>query len=300
MKVALKIDVDTHQGLAEGVPQLARTLTDLGVTGTFFIAMGPDNSGRAIMRMFRNPGFLTKMRRTNAVAMYGMRTVLSGTLLPARPIALAYPQVIRDLAAAGFEVGLHGYDHVYWQDHIGELDEAAVRAEIEEAAEVYRAILGDQPKCFAAPGWRTSAIAARVLEAMRLGYHSDTRGRDPYRCRVDGQVLTTPEIPTTLPTLDEVMGTAAVAAAGSVVEYYLRQMREDVLNVHTIHAETEGMGQLEVLVALLKALQSHGAEFVRLNEIASGLAPAELPICEVVRASLPGRAGWVSAQGPAT
>jgi len=260
--------------------------------------MGPDNSGRAIVRAFRNPGFLTKMRRTNAVAMYGLRTVLSGTLLPSRPIALAYPEVIRDLAKAGFEVGLHGYDHVFWQDHIGELPEAQVRAEVEEAAEVFRAILGEGPKAFAAPGWRTSETASRLLDNFHLSYRSDTRGRVPFRCRIGSTVLETIEIPTTLPTLDEVMGTPAVEEAGSVAEYYLRQMREDTLNVHTIHAETEGMGQLDAFVALLKALKDRGAEFVRVDEAVAQLAPSELPICEIVRTTLPGRAGWVSGQGP--
>ena len=80
-------------GARQGVPRLTRMLDEReGVTATFFIAMGPDNSGRAILRVFKNPGFLTKMRRTRAVSMYGLRTVLSGTLLPARPIALAFPQ----------------------------------------------------------------------------------------------------------------------------------------------------------------------------------------------------------------
>src|SRR6478672_3444454 len=94
-----------------------------GVAASFFIAMGPDNSGRAIVRVLRNPGFLKKMRRTRAVAMYGLRTVLSGTVLPARPIALAFPNVMRDLARAGFEVGVHGYDHVRWQDRLDEIGE---------------------------------------------------------------------------------------------------------------------------------------------------------------------------------
>ncbi len=298
LKVALKIDVDTHQGLGEGVPRLHRALVDLGIAGTFYIAMGPDNSGRAIMRAFRNPGFLTKMRRTNAVAMYGLRTVLSGTLLPSRPIALAYPEVIRDLAKAGFEVGLHGYDHVFWQDHIGELPDSSIRAEIAEASEVYRAILGEEPKAFAAPGWRTSDTASCVIDEFRLNYRADTRGRVPFRCRIGDKILNTIEIPTTLPTLDEVMGTPAVEEAGSVAEYYLRQIREDALNVHTIHAETEGMGQLDAFVAMLKALKDRGAEFVRVDQAVAQLTPTELPVCEIVRTTLPGRAGWVSGQGP--
>ena len=101
LKVALKIDVDTHQGLGLGVPRLAAMLKREGITASFYITMGPDNSGRAIIRVIRNRGFLSKMFRTKAVSMYGLRTVLSGTLLPSRPIALAYPEVMRDLQTLG-------------------------------------------------------------------------------------------------------------------------------------------------------------------------------------------------------
>ena len=75
--------------------------------------------------------------------------------------------------------------------------------------------------------------------------------------------------------------------------------KPDALNVHTIHAETEGMGQLENFTALIRALKERGATFVQLREVAWRLNRAELPACEVVRTTLPGRAGWISAQGPA-
>jgi len=298
LEVALKIDVDTHQGLKDGVPRLARMFADEGVAASFYIAMGPDNSGRALVRVLRNPGFLKKMRRTRAVRMYGLRTVLSGTLLPARPIALALPDVVRGLKRAGFEVGVHGWDHVRWQDGIDKLGETGIRAELGEAFEAYRAIFRERALGFAAPGWRTNAIALRVLDSMELSYRSDTRGRTPFRCRVDGELLKTPEIPTTLPTLDEVMGREDLPDAAAVLEFYLTQFNSDRLNVHTVHAETEGMAELESFTNLIRALKARGAKFVRLAEVAMRLAGAELPVCEVVRATLPGRAGWVAAQGP--
>jgi hypothetical protein len=48
---------------------------------------------------------------------------------------------------------------------------------------------------------------------------------------------------------------------------------------------------------LLRGLKERGAEFVRLEEIASGLNAMELPVCPVIHATLTGRAGWISAQG---
>ena len=296
MRVALKIDVDTHQGLGEGVPRLMKALLAEKVPATFFIAMGPDNSGRAIMRAFKNPGFIRKMRRTRAVSMYGLRTVLSGTILPARPIALAWPQVIRELDRAGFEIGVHGYDHVRWQDHIDGLGEDGIRAEIGEAFEAFRAILGEPARAFAAPGWRTSAAALKTLDAIGLDYRSDTRGRAPYRCAVGGEIIATPEIPTTLPTMDEVIGSPETS--GGIARFYLDRFRSDALNVHTIHAETEGMGQLPAFIELIRALKDRGAAFAPMREAAAGLNAAELPVCEIIRSTLPGRAGWISAQGP--
>jgi undecaprenyl phosphate-alpha-L-ara4FN deformylase len=298
VEVALKIDVDTHQGLEQGVPRLASMLEREGLAASFFISMGPDNSGRAIMRAFRNRGFLSKMFRTKAVSMYGARTILSGTLLPSRPIALSFPGLIRDLKARGFELGVHGYDHVRWQDHLDDIGENSVRGELGDAFEAYRAIVGEAARSFAAPGWRTNDMALLALDSMNLEYRSDTRGVAPYRCVVGGRVLATPEIPTTLPTLDEVMGRRDLPDDNAVREFYLSQCKPDALNVHTIHAETEGMGQLDNFTALIRALKERGATFVQLREIATRLNRAELPACEVVRTTLPGRAGWISSQGP--
>ncbi|MGA2410371.1 MAG: polysaccharide deacetylase family protein [Candidatus Binataceae bacterium] len=298
MQIALKVDVDTHRGLGEGVPRMMRMLSGKGITATFFIAMGPDNSGRAIMRAIKNPGFLTKMRRTRAVSMYGLRTVLSGTLLPARPIALAFPHVIRDLVRDGFETGVHGYDHVRWQDHLDDLGESGTAVEIEDGFEVYRAIVGSEARSFASPGWRTSPDALAALDRKGIAYHSDTRGRSPYRSAINGVVMAAPELPTTLPTLDEILGTAEVPDGAAAVRYYAEQLNLAALNVHTVHAETEGMGEIETFAALIEAWRERGATFVQLGQVAEELAAAELPVCEVVRLALPGRAGWISAQGP--
>ncbi|MGH7907785.1 MAG: polysaccharide deacetylase family protein [Candidatus Binataceae bacterium] len=299
MEVALKIDVDTHRGLEIGVPRLVRALRDERVTASFYIAMGPDNSGRAILRAFKNRGFVKKMFRTRAVSMYGARTILSGTILPARPIALALPDIVRALKRDNFEVGVHGYDHVRWQDKIDRLGEEGIRAELEDAFEAYRAIFHEPSRAFAAPGWRTNSQALDLLDTMGLRYRSDTRGREPFRCFVSGRVLATPEIPTTLPTLDEVMGRNGFFRAPELARFYLERMNPYALNVHTIHAETEGMGQLELFVAIVRELRDRGASFVRMEEVAARLKPERLPICEVVRSTLEGRAGWISAQGPA-
>jgi len=84
-RLALKVDVDTFTGTCEGVPRLLELFARHGVTATFFFSLGPDNTGKAIKRVFRK-GFIKKVLRASPGASYGLRTMLSGTLLPARDI----------------------------------------------------------------------------------------------------------------------------------------------------------------------------------------------------------------------
>jgi len=291
-QLALKIDVDTHVGLRDGVPELARILEARGCRASFFISCGPDHSGRAIRRVFRR-GFLAKMLRTRAPGLYGWRTLLYGTLLPGPLIAPSFPDRFRSLAAQGHEVGVHGYDHVYWHDRLSRLADEEVERELRRGLKVYRQIMGSPPDAFAAPGWQCTAASLAAIDRAGLLYHSDTRGVGPYRPRVSERIFLTPEIPTTWPTLDEVYGREGSSAL-ELVRFFRGRLRPG-LNVHTVHAELEGMAHREFFRVLLDALLPE-LECVRLTDVAARLQPEALPVCGVVPGNVPGRAGTVALQ----
>ena len=46
-RLGLKVDVDTWQGFREGVPALLQVLGERGIKASFYVALGPDHSGRA-------------------------------------------------------------------------------------------------------------------------------------------------------------------------------------------------------------------------------------------------------------
>ena len=94
MRLALKIDIDTERGTRVGLPNLLADLRRAQLPASFFLSLGPDNTGRAISRVFR-PGFLAKVNRTSVVQHYGWRTLLNGTLLPAPHIAKLHASLLR-------------------------------------------------------------------------------------------------------------------------------------------------------------------------------------------------------------
>jgi len=165
-QLALKIDVDTFVGLRDGAPTLARLLDSRGLRGSFFVSCGPDHSGRAIRRVFRR-GFLAKMLRTNAPSFYGWRTILYGTLLPGPQIARSFPDLLRRLADSGHEVGVHGYDHVYWHDRLDGLSPTATAEEFLRGLAVYRT--SSEPTHVRSPHRAGSAPRRASRPSMRPG-----------------------------------------------------------------------------------------------------------------------------------
>lgn len=297
MKLALKIDVDTYRGTCEGVPPLIELLKRHHAGATFLFSLGPDHTGRALKRVFR-PGFLKKVSRTSVVEHYGIKTLLYGTLLPGPDIARKCAELMRSVRDAGFEVGIHCYNHYRWQDYLARMSLAEVRAEFEAARAEFRRIFGGDAHTAGAAGWQSDARSREVYDEAGLLYASDTRGAQPFFPRVAGRVFQTLEIPSTLPTLDELMGRPDYPDA-AIVGHYLSLLREDRMNVLTIHAELEGMGRRALFRDLLRACRECGVTFVRLDDFARELLArrAEIPICDQTMAEIDGRSGLVATQG---
>ncbi|MDI1319041.1 MAG: polysaccharide deacetylase family protein [bacterium] len=299
LRLALKIDVDTDRGTREGVPHLLADSREFGAPACFLFSLGPDNTGKAISRVFR-PGFLKKVGRTSVVQLYGIRTLLNGTLLPAPHIGRRNEAVLQSVRDAGFEVGIHGHDHYRWQDHLHTMDMAEIRAEFTAARTEFRRIYGVEALTAGAAGWQSNARSRQVYDEAGLLYASDTRGTAPFFPRVDGRVFQTLEIPSTLPTFDELMGRPEYPD-DKIVAHYLSLLRADRLNVFTLHAEIEGMGKRPLYRALLRACADRGVQFIRLEDFAREcLAQREkIPVCDMRQAPVDGRSGRLAVQGPA-
>jgi undecaprenyl phosphate-alpha-L-ara4FN deformylase len=298
-RLGLKVDVDTLEGFRQGVPALMEVLENHGVKASFFLSLGPDNSGRALLRVFRQRGFLEKMWRTRAPALYGFKTMCYGTLLPAPLIGTASPHLAPRLSAAGHEVGLHGYDHVRWHDHLFNLAPERVAREISQAQAIYTTLMQKPARSFAAPGWQCSLSSRTALAAQHFLYGSDTRGTAPYFPAFGNSLTQVLEIPTTLPTLDELFGFHGCRPQ-DFTSLVLARLEKGPPQVLTLHTEVEGGPFLSEFDRLLARCRQQGVEFFRLEDWARDLLrePDNVPVAQVNLQRLPGRAGRVSCQGP--
>ncbi|MDR2137574.1 MAG: 4-deoxy-4-formamido-L-arabinose-phosphoundecaprenol deformylase [Synergistaceae bacterium] len=291
-QVSLKIDVDTLKGYLEGVPRLLDVLGRRGIKASIFFSMGPDNSGKAIRRVFRK-SFISKMLRTKAPSTYGWKTLLYGTLLKAPMIVSSNPDILKRAVDEGHDCGIHCWDHVLWQDRLPEMPREKIREELARAVDLFSRVAGVLPRSSAAPGWQVSRDSLTVQDELRFDYCSDVRGAKPFYPRMDGVAFRTLQIPSTLPTLDELWGREGLTNAEAVHDKYL-DLLEPGLNVHTVHAEMEGGSKSDLFARFLDCCIEGEAEFPTLRDVASDFknaGPADVELSEI-----PGRAGKVAVQ----
>jgi peptidoglycan/xylan/chitin deacetylase (PgdA/CDA1 family) len=293
-RIALKVDCDTYEGTKNGLPNLLKLFDELKIRATFLFTLGPDTSGRAIFRVFTQKGFLKKMLRSNAAALYGPRTMMYGTLLPAPMIGRKLTDEIRAVGDAGHEVGVHGWDHIRWHDKVDRMPRRAVENDYLRARAEFERIFGKPAHSSGAPGWNACESSLQVQENCGLLYVSDTRGGSPCFPSVHGWPFKVLEIPTTLPTWDETLGEPALKDEATFLTYYRGLVKGT--EVHSIHTEVEATAKLVLFRKQLIAWKTDGVTFVTLEDIArEKLAHREtIPVRALRRTSIPNRGGLVS------
>ncbi len=293
--IALKVDVDTLRGTHEGVPALLRLLERHGVRATFLFSLGPDHTGRALKRIFR-PGFLSKVRRTSVASHYGIRTLLYGTLLPGPDIGRRAAGEMLATRHAGHETGVHTWDHILWQDHVARRDADWTRRQLQLAVDRYRDIFMESPRIHGAAGWQMNAAAYLLEQELGFQLASDSRGTHPFLPVVDGRVLSVPQLPTTLPTLDELIGTDGWTA-DNVADYLLRLSSDGRNHVYTLHAELEGGQLAPVFERLLSGWKAAGLDCLTVGDYAARIDRSTLPEHTVELGEVAGRSGTLAVQG---
>lgn len=294
MKLALKIDAATFRGSLVGVPRLVEALRSAEAQATFCFNLGPDRSGRQLGALLA-----ASRRGASALSRYGLAGLFYGTLLPGPDIGRRCAEILRGVRDAGFDAGVLGWDGAAWQREAETAAPGWTERQMQRTIARHEKIFGEAPRLHAAPGWQMNPHALRLTQRLGFGYASDTRGSHPYIPVWNAEVVLCPQLPTTLPTLDELLGRDG-CSVDNVHERLLSLTAEAPVtgHVYTVQAELEGQALLPAFQKLLEGWKSQGYELVSLGGLLESIDTSRLPRHEVLRGSVAGRAGSLMLQGP--
>jgi len=167
------------------------------------------------------------------------------------------------------------------------------------ACERYTEIFREPPRTHGAAGWQMNVHALRRTQRLGFDYCSDGRGTHPHLPVWNAEPVRCPQIPTTLPTLDELIGIDGIDEA-NVAAHLLARTRESTAGDHvfTLHAELEGMCLAPAFEQLLLGWKAQGWTLGPTRSLYDAVEPMALPRCMVGPGTVPGRSGTLLVQGP--
>ena len=298
MQLALKIDVDTLRGTREGVPTLVELLRKHGVTATFLFSLGPDHTGRAIKRVFR-PGFVGKVRRTSVVKHYGVQDA-AVRHAAARPRHRPARGATSCAACATRPRDRHPLlgPHPLAGRRRPAPTTRGPTTEMHRACERYTEIFREPPRTHGAAGWQMNVHALRLTQRLGFDYCSDGRGTHPHLPVWNAEPIRCPQFPTTLPTLDELIGTDDITE-DNVAAHLLERTRERRRGRPRVHA-ARGARRHAARAAfeqLLLGWKAQGWTLGPARALFEAVEPMALPRCTTGPGTVPGRTGTLLVQG---
>ena len=268
MRVALKVDVLTRTGARSGVPALLELFGSHGIRASFAfgVGMGVSSTWRRLIR--REPSL---------------------------PESLG--AALRAVVGQGHEVGISAYDVRAWLAVAAHADAAWISETVRRAIEAFERAAGRAPDFFAAAGWQVNPQLLSEETAQGWPWASDTRGRYPYLPLLQGVRSTCIQIPTTLPTLDEVLA-SGVADLERAHEYLYAESQHvrPAGHVYTADAEREGGAMLDVMEKLVVMWKGYEGSLRPLGALVNELQLESLPVHQIGWGEVPGRAGYLAMQ----
>jgi peptidoglycan/xylan/chitin deacetylase (PgdA/CDA1 family) len=266
MRVALRVEVCSLRGLRQGVPNLMRLFSEYQVRASFFFALGPDLAGRTPLRSWRNRSRV------------GLAALAYGTLMPAPVLGQEGSEIIAAARASGHETGVCGWSPQQWSKRLAYADEAWVHEQCDKLWSAHLALNGTTPSALATPGWQVHPALLRELSMPRYRYSSLSRGKFPFLPLLQGARCEVPEVPTTLPTTDELLRQPGVSI-DNVHEFLYAESRHllPAGHVFSLTAEREGIELLALMEKLLVMWKGQDGAVRALGDVLDGIELASLP-----------------------
>ncbi|WP_260291733.1 polysaccharide deacetylase family protein [Sedimenticola hydrogenitrophicus] len=256
MRLSLRIEVGSEKGALEGVPALLRLLDEHQVKASFFFSLGPDYTRYPFAHLIP-----TLIRQRLPVSYIGRRC---------RDNLLA-------VANAGHDIGLSSFTALDWQRDVAFRTAVWTHNEVARAVENFTGLFGREPRYYAARGWQVNPHLLTEEEGFGFEFASDVRGHHIFLPELQGALSRCPQIPTTLPTLDELLSQEEINQDN--LHQYLYAACQRIMpngEVFSLSAEREGGELLEVFERLLVMWKGGQWEIRSMSELFGRIGEAPL------------------------
>lgn len=249
MLVGLKIDIFAREGLQETLPAVLEMLNEYQLEATFFPALGPDPAATA--------------------------GLLGGLSVADPGLDIETKYAFLSIKEEGHELGAVVYDVDQWRRHILERDAAWTGGQLRAGVRVFEELFDERPRAVAVPDFLINADTPLLEAALGFDYACDTRGLSPYFPVSAAGSSRCPQIPVTLPRIEEAV--AAGESLDDVHQYLFMESQKPLRPGHLFNFTLGDPAHLGVLEKLIIMWMGSGRELVPVRQLLERVKREEIP-----------------------
>ena len=280
MRIALKVEVPSLKGTDQGFSNLLALFQEHKIRGSFFFSMAESSVGDST---FKRAWSKTMELVAKSSQSENQSETVSNAMLSA--------------IEAGQEIGLCAYDCIEWNNKAAHADADWTRHQLALASEAFEKIAGHAPRMFAAANSQINPHLLKLEEKQGFLFASDTRGKYPFYPVLQNVRSGCPQIPVTLPTIDEMLLEDGVTVE-NVHEYLYAESRRVLPAGHVFMFRTdpESLEYLPIVEKLLVMWKGQEGMIRPLGELFKELELETLPTHQVGWEEVPGTGRYLATQ----
>ncbi|MEE8400864.1 MAG: polysaccharide deacetylase family protein [Candidatus Hydrothermarchaeaceae archaeon] len=250
----IRVDIDSI-GDIDALPATLDLLDGCGVKASFFVAMGPDKTGKNLFKYLKRPWDLKKARPSR----FGFLNLLRGLIGP--ELMEEHKTELRGIEKRGHEVGLHGYGHYRWMNTCGKKS----AGDIEKGRAIFEDVFKCAPRSFASPGFFVNNKILRKIDGAGFDYSSDFIGDEPFYPTLMGERFNTLQVPVCIKSIGEFI--AEGLGEGRIFDAYMQELIKRRFFTFYFHPSYEVKTSMELLDKVIRNLKEF-TEILTFAEIA--------------------------------
>lgn len=265
---SLRIDIDTFDGLKNGIPKILDILADYDMKVSFYCIMGREGDLFNMLKYkIRSRKFSPSLLDTNKLSVnpsfFLKETLhLSKIFFYPRKVSLISENLKR-IKKEAHEIGPHGYTHIKWSN----ITSSEMRQEFKSMIREYQCIFKIYPKSWSAPFGVLNKNCIKLTEEFRFDVNSYLGGSRIFRPIINGKECHHIMVPVTIEMTKnhltplqyfQTIGLSDGATLKHTTRLIDKQIEKCGWASTYIHSEFEGLERPDLFRQLIKYIYKKG------------------------------------------
>jgi len=257
MVFSLRIDIESKNGIKNGIPALLKLLRKHNLKASFYLTMGGESNLFELLRYRKGLNCERKLK------IFSLAEKIRMAIFPNDFVKLN-KNLLKKVIEEGHELGIHGWKHRAWSRGLNKIN---IRKHLKKSIKRYLNYFNKRPDSFCSPAFQTNTKVLEELERNKFKVISDFEGVYPSKKNNLINVPITIKGEYNTPIIEYLVTKGF--SDEEILDYLKKEIKKKKLASLYIHDLYEPIYKINILTELFKFLNKENISVKTIKEIAN-------------------------------